>query len=268
MNRFTTAAWLALGIGSTNAWLAGCDGNESPPPPTRTTSEASPSAATPPAAAQPRIEMPDVTVPAAPAGTAPAASPTTEPPARPTTVTPINEPASTAPSTQPSMEISMPAAPAQDNKTATFAGYAAPKPATWIWQPPSTQFALADYVVPGRDGADQGRIRVSQAGGSLDMNIARWKSQFRADAQGGEVDPKITEVEAGDIVIDVVEFAGEYQAMGSPSFTPGQIMIVGIVPGNTQHVFIRFTGPAATVEANREAFLEMLRGIHPVEPEK
>ena len=88
------------------------------------------------------------------------------------------------------------------------------------------------------------------------------------DAQGGEVDPKITEVEAGDIVIDVVEFAGEYQAMGSPSFTPGQIMIVGIVPGNTQHVFIRFTGPAATVEANREAFLEMLRGIHPVEPEK
>ena len=49
----------------------------------------------------------------------------------------------------------------------------------------------------------------------------------------------------------------------------GDSGITGIVPtSNNQQVFIKFLGPAKTVEANREAFMELLRNLKHVEGQK
>ena len=241
--------------------LGGCGREETPPaPPIRTTTPPPATKAPTPTAAQPKA--PPVTPPPQPTPTPAEIAP------KPTDVTPTSLPTATPPATQPAIEMPPAGSPKQDPKVATFAGFSGPKPATWIYQPPATQFAVAEYAVPGRDGADQARITVSQAGGTLEMNIARWKSQFRAGAEGGAIEPVVSKVETAELSIDVVEFAGEYRGM-SGGFTPDQLMITGIVPStNDQQVFIKFVGPAKTVEANREAFMELLRNLKHVDGQK
>lgn len=150
---------------------------------------------------------------------------------------------------------------------ANFAGLNAPKPVTWQWNPPSNKMILAEYVVPGRDGADQARIAVIPAGGTLEANIERWKGQFR-NPDGSPVEPRsVTNLEADGMPVTIVEFAGEYRGM-SGFFTPDQLFLTAIVEAPSGQVFIRFVGPTATVETNREEFMEMVRGLQITEAQK
>jgi hypothetical protein len=151
----------------------------------------------------------------------------------------------------------------------TFLGLAGPKPATWIWHPPTGSIWVAEYTVPGVEGADQARISVMPAGGTLDANIARWKSQFR-DSAGtvGAVEPKITKLEAAGMPTTLVEFAGEYKGMGMSNFAQDQLFMTAVIDAEPQQIFVRFVGPHKTVEVNRQAFMDMLKGLHRVEAEK
>lgn len=206
----------------------------------------------------PRPMTPPTT--AAPATTAPKPAP--EPDVHPT-----NTPDTTPP---PPVQPQKPAAetPSQgDPKVATFAGLTGPKPATWQWHPPQRQFSVAEYTVPGRDGSDQARIDVFKAGGTVEQNIQRWKMMFH-DPNGGAVEPKVSNLEADGMPITLVEFAGEYRAMGSPNFTPNQLFLCAVVESPDGQIFIRFVGPAGTVEPNRADFMNMIRNLKKVEPEK
>lgn len=154
--------------------------------------------------------------------------------------------------------------------TASFLGLTAPKPATWIWHPPAhPDFTAAEYVVPGRDGVDQARVTVfHKIRGSLDSQIARWKTMFR-DEQGNDVDPTaVEEFQTNNFTISLVEFRGEYQGPGSPSFKPDHIFITAMIHTEPTPIFIRLVGPAATVQANREAFMAMLHNLQHAEAVK
>jgi hypothetical protein len=181
----------------------------------------------------------------------------------PSTVRPVgpNAPTGFTPTQPPIIN------PPTESKVATFAGLTGPKPVTWIWHPPTRQFSVAEYTVPGQGGADQAQITVSKAGGSVDANIQRWKGQFKS-ADGKPVEPKIVKFEADGVPITLVELAGSYQGMGAPSFVPDQLFLDAIVETPGEMIFIRFVGPTATVEANRDAFMDMVRGLRKAEPEK
>lgn len=181
---------------------------------------------------------------------------------KPTTVRPT-----TAPATQPA-PIGGPAAPAAgESRVATFGEFKAPKPATWLWQPTQgRQFVIAEYIVPGRDGADQARITVSQAGGTLNSNIARWVGQFRSSS-GEPVEPALETVQAAGMKITLVEIAGEYAGM-SGAYTPDQLFMTAVLPTEPQQTFIKFVGPSKTVEANRKEFRAMIEGLERADPEK
>ena len=58
-----------------------------------------------------------------------------------------------------------------------------------------------------------------------------------------------------------VELAGEWKEMGSVSFKPDQVFLMAIVEAPVGRVFIRFAGQTETVEANRDAFMEMILGL-------
>ena len=188
--------------------------------------------------------------------------PPTEPPLPPaeaddTEVTPLEG----AP--PPDEGASQTARPA-DARIAEFEGFRAPKPVTWTWRPPAGTLRIANYTVPGQDGSDQAEVVVF-AGivGTPDQNVTRWVQQF-SSPDGTPVEPTITMHEADGMPVHVVELSGTYQGVGV-GIEEDQLFLGAIVeaPGGDLH--IRFVGPYATVDANREAFLEFVTGLERID---
>lgn len=178
--------------------------------------------------------------PIAPASTHPAAS------------------APTAPAAPSGPSASPVSTPAGDDTVAAFVGLKAPRPATWIAQPPSPMEA-ARFTVPGHEGHGEARIAVfhfPEDRGTVQMNIDRWVGQFKPP-----VTPAIEAFEADGMPVTLVTIAGDYLAMGASNYSPGQLFISAIVEAPAGKVYVRFVGPAATVEANRQAYLDMLHGL-------
>lgn len=156
-----------------------------------------------------------------------------------------------------------PMEPPSDPTVAEFLGLRGPKPATWLWHPPRNQMVHTNYTVPGTDGTKQAYVTVFYfpgEGGSVEDNIERWKNQFRT-ADGYEAKPTVTEFEVDEMPVVLVELAGEWMQMGAGWYTPDQLFLAAIIDAPIGRVFIRFAGPTATVEANREAFMAMLNGF-------
>jgi hypothetical protein len=155
-----------------------------------------------------------------------------------------------------------PTAPA-DATVAEFVGLRAPKPASWVWRPPS-QMRVANYTVPGQGGADAGELVVfffgPGQGGAIQPNIDRWVGQFRA-ADGGAVEPKIEHLSVDEMKVTLVELAGSYMGMGMTAPADDTLFLAAIVEAPVGNVFIRLTGPSATVEANRADYMTMLNGL-------
>ncbi len=173
-------------------------------------------------------------------------------------------PQETASSTPPPPKV-------DDPKTANFVGLTAPKPVTWIEHPPTGSMRAANYTVPGRDGSEAAHIVVfyfgPTQGGTIEDNISRWRSQFQVTDSGDLPEPKIDRFDVDSMAVTLVELAGEWQEMGSASFTPDRVFLMAIVEAPLGRVFIRFTGSTATVEVNRQAFLGMIRNLRTVQNE-
>lgn len=147
--------------------------------------------------------------------------------------------------------------------------YSVPVPAQWQAQPPASQFRLAQFRVPAAAGASDAEVVVfhfgAGQGGSAAANIARWSSQF-ADAEGKPVSPRTETFTAGKLPVTLVELSGTYaRGMGGMSGAPkpGQMLVAAIVEAPEGNVIFQLHGDRATVEANRRAFVEMVKGWQP-----
>ncbi len=124
---------------------------------------------------------------------------------------------------------------------------------------------LANFTVPGRDGADAAHIVVfyfgAGQGGTIDANIDRWQTQFQPDENNDLVEPIIERFEVNNMPVTLVEFAGSWMKMGATWFTPDQLFLMAIVEAPQGKVFIRFAGATATVEANRADFVAMVESL-------
>jgi len=182
---------------------------------------------------------------------------------------------SALPTSQPAVQASIntkppPAvwAPSDDPAIARFGklNYVAPKSATWLEHPPSGMGRIANYTIPGRDGNDAAHIVVyyfgQGQGGSVEMNIARWQTQFQTDESGELPEPIVNRFEANSFDITTVEISGQWKEMGTVAFKPDQLFITAIVQLPEGNIFVRLVGQTDTVNANKEDFLAMIRGIH------
>jgi hypothetical protein len=181
-------------------------------------------------------------------------------------------------------EVLPPERPAQDQPddptVASFLGFTAPKPATWLWHPPQSRMVTANFTVPGVGGAGavgddqpdpEGPLPGGRAahvnvyffnghGGGVEANIERWQRQFRSP-DGYEVEPVVERFEVDGLPVTLVELEGEWMQMGAAWYTRDQMLLGAIVEAPIGNIFIRFAGDQRTVEANREAFLTMIRGL-------
>ena len=126
----------------------------------------------------------------------------------------------------------------------------------------SRQMRAATYSVPiapgDREPAECAAYFFGQSGGgSVQANIDRWKAQFQRNGQPAEA--KIEKRTVHGLTVTTVESSGDYTGMGGPmaqqkTAVHNYHLLGAIVEGPGGNIFVKLTGPARTVEANRKQF--------------
>ena len=192
-----------------------------------------------------------------------------EPPADP-------PPLVAAPSVAESPGAPGPPAPApvnaqEQSTTGAAAGVAWTVPPRWEVQPPRTM-RMATYLIPKADEDDEpGECAVFYfgrgQGGSVDLNLQRWRDQFETDT-GGQPSLAQRTSTINDLAVTTVSLAGTYLASMGPMFQsgavkkPGYRMLGAIIEAPEGNVFVKLTGPKKTVlgaDSEFQAFLNSLR---------
>lgn len=162
-------------------------------------------------------------------------------------------------------------------------------PASWKLEKPRSNIIDVELSILPREDASRtaesqdtrpdklpplrGRLTMMAAGGDVDANIRRWVGQFRLgrDADGKDAMHRDRRRLRG-AVAHVLDIAGTYFDTPDGPFGPkvelSDYRMLGAIieiEGAGKY-FVKFYGPAAIVEENREAFEEMLSSLELVEP--
>ena len=135
-------------------------------------------------------------------------------------------------------------------------------PETWTRKQPRSNFVMVEFALPRAEGdSEDGRLTVSQAGGSVEANVDRWRQQF-----GGKPEKDTQkEIEAAGVKVQVVDFAGTFQDQAGP-FAPaverkGYRMLAAIIPSGDMSYFVKCYGPEKTMAQHAEAFEAFIKTL-------
>ena len=126
-------------------------------------------------------------------------------------------------------------------------------PARWQSAPNTSSMRLATYRIPHAPGdTEDGDLSITQAGGSVEANAARWVGQFDEASQKSA---KRTTRKVGALEITIVEAKGASTGMAAGASAASDRALLGaIVPTPGMPHFFKLTGPAKTVLAARAEF--------------
>jgi hypothetical protein len=133
--------------------------------------------------------------------------------------------------------------------------------------------AVEDTLDQSSELTPRGRLTMMAAGGDVESNIRRWVGQFRLgrDADGKDAMHR-EERKLRGAVAHVLDIAGTYfdspQGPFGPKVELTDYRMLGAIieiEGAGKY-FVKLYGPAVIVEANREAFEEMLTSLELVDP--
>lgn len=135
-------------------------------------------------------------------------------------------------------------------------------PAGWQSQPPTSSMRVAQAAIPGPAGP--GELFVFHfgvgGGGGVEANIERWIGQME-----GPAEPERGSFEANGYQVTWVEVQGTLMpsgmGTGPTAPQPNSRLLAAVVEGPGGPWFFKATGPEATVVAEREAFMGMLRSV-------
>ena len=134
---------------------------------------------------------------------------------------------------------------------------------SWIRKVPNSML-LAEYAVPRAEG-DQadGRLTVSQAGGTVDDNINRWKGQFSKKLEKENQET----VDADGVKLTLVDFSGTFddsRGMMGPTVTRPDYRMLGAIfqiPGDQGLRFVKCYGPKKTMAARADEIKGFLNSL-------
>jgi hypothetical protein len=102
-------------------------------------------------------------------------------------------------------------------------------------------------------------------GGSVDANIERWRGQFQAP-DGKPAVAQVAKRTIHGLTVTTIETSGTYSGMGGPMAAQpavaGYRLLGAIVEGPAGNLFVKFTGPAKTIAANRQKFDQLIASFH------
>ncbi|MGB6363138.1 MAG: hypothetical protein WBG64_10765, partial [Thermoanaerobaculia bacterium] len=127
----------------------------------------------------------------------------------------------------------------------------------------------AQYRVPGEAGDAECVVFYfgPGEGGDAMANALRWADQFtQPDGRSSRELLQTSETDVGGIPVLMSEVTGTYGGgmpmMGQPAqVLPDHMLLGAVAAGPDANWFFKLTGPQATVEAEREAFAEMIRSL-------
>jgi hypothetical protein len=160
---------------------------------------------------------------------------------------------------------------AAEGQRVQFLGLHSQLPADWVPEEVASSMRVLQFGIPGGgEGEDVQFVAYyfgPNQGGSLDANVARWKSQF-SKPDGGEVEPVITPLK-GAFPASLVELEGSY-ARGVGMGQAGEVLtdrmlLAAVVETPKGNLYPQIHGPAAAVKGLRDAFVAFVEGINPDE---
>jgi hypothetical protein len=129
------------------------------------------------------------------------------------------------------------------------------------WQPrdASSTMRVAEFVLPGKDGA-AGNAEIviyyfGGSGGSVDANIQRWLSQVQQPDGRATADVAVRETRTiNGLKVSLLDVTGTYVAEVRPGATekhnsPGYRMRTAVIETARGPYYLKLVGPAATVGA-------------------
>ncbi len=145
-------------------------------------------------------------------------------------------------------------------------------PGSWLAKEPKVRIIDSEFEVPVAEGDDRpGRVTVMGAGGSIDANIDRWIGQFtQPDGSDSKKATKVKKMTVAGQDVHLVDVSGTY--LDKPPFAGGGVerenyrMLAAIVETKqggkkAGNYFIKFIGPAHTVQDNEAGFQKMIESL-------
>jgi len=142
-------------------------------------------------------------------------------------------------------------------------------PAGWTSKGGSDMRAATYPVAPAPGDSEGGECVVyyfgKGQGGTVDMNMARWSSQFTG-TNGVQAPAKILKRTVHMIPVTTIDVSGAYSGMGGPlakeQTTKSRYRLLGAILENPDgNVFLKFTAPEKTVAANQQRFEALLNSF-------
>jgi hypothetical protein len=137
---------------------------------------------------------------------------------------------------------------------------------------PKSGLVETEFAIASEGDLPAGRMTVMGAGGSIEANIDRWCGQF-AQPDGGDTKEKSTRksLKVAGCTTTIVDIPGTYldkpggPFAGGPTVQrPDYRMLAAIIETPTAgSYFLKFYGPAATVEQHAAGFRKMIEGMVP-----
>ena len=137
---------------------------------------------------------------------------------------------------------------------------------------PKSMMVETEFAIPSEGDAPAGRMTVMGAGGTVQANVDRWAGQF-TQPDGGDTKDKVStkKLEIAGCQVTMVDITGTFLDQPGGPFAGGQTvqrpdyrMLAAIVATpEAGNYFLKFYGPAATVERHAAGFQKMLEGMVP-----
>lgn len=159
------------------------------------------------------------------------------------------------------------AEPAADQTIALGSGLKMTVPGDWVAKKPRIAMISHEFAVPAvPPDKEAGRVTVMTAGGSVEANVERWIGQFaQPDGSATKEKAKIEKKEIAKRTVTLVDVSGTYHDSRGPGMPvvdrPGYRMLAAVIPASENTYFVKFYGPAKTVEHQAAAFRRMIEGL-------
>jgi hypothetical protein len=140
------------------------------------------------------------------------------------------------------------------------------RPAEWNWVAVTSSMRKAQLAVPGLDPSKAAEITFfhfgPSGGGDIESNTRRWLGQFKGAASAEKVEAK----QIGGRKVTLVTTEGTYST-GMPGASTAPMddyaLLGAIIEDAGGNVFVKMTGPKATVQKATPTFMEFLGNVKP-----
>ncbi len=135
-------------------------------------------------------------------------------------------------------------------------------PTSWEKTKPASSMRAAEFKVHG-SGGEATVAFFANIQGDAQSNIERWRGQF-IDSGGGSPDAQTQQRTISGCKVWLTSLSGTYKGgtMGGPAEDmPNAALRGAIIDGPQGMIFIKFTGPEATINENEAVWNTMVNGM-------